>query len=158
MGISAIRPVQSQFPIQPVEPRRRTEKTSFTNRNTGPDTVSISDEALALSQMARSGDAVKTASSEGAQAAEALPDWFAGMLPASVLSSSKGLPGVREVLNGSGFNSMGLSEEDQRYCEELGRKFSEVLSAHGITTTDEYRESVSGNSSFGKIFQQELLR
>jgi len=120
--------------------------------------VNISREALHLSKMARSDDAAKAAAGKARDAARALPEWFTDMLPASARNSPTGLPGVREVLNGSGFGSLGLSEEDQSYCEALSGKFSEVLNAHGITTTDEYMESVSGNSAFGKIFQQELFK
>ena len=53
MSISAITSVQSQYAAQPAQPRRKREASSRADRNAGPDTVSLSPEALALAKTAR---------------------------------------------------------------------------------------------------------
>ena len=54
MSISAIRPIQGQRIAWSPQTRRGTGASRSENRNSGPDTIRISPEALALSKTARS--------------------------------------------------------------------------------------------------------
>ncbi len=53
MSVSAIRPIQGQQVAWSPQLGRKTDSPRFADRNAGPDTVSISSEALALSKTAR---------------------------------------------------------------------------------------------------------
>ena len=53
MSVSAIRPIQGQQIAWPPQAGRKTDSPRLADRNAGPDTVSISPEALALSKTAR---------------------------------------------------------------------------------------------------------
>lgn len=97
MSISAIRAVQGQQALQSLEPRRRPDKNRPVDRNAGPDTVSISPEALALSKAARTESAlqpVPAGASPGAGDIASLPRWLANTPTASAASGSGGLSGL----------------------------------------------------------------
>ena len=53
MSVSAIRPIQGQQIAWSPQAGRKTDSPRLADRNAGPDTVSISPEALALSKTAR---------------------------------------------------------------------------------------------------------
>ena len=53
MSVSAIRPIQGQQIAWSPQAGRKTDPPRLADRNAGPDTVSISPEALALSKTAR---------------------------------------------------------------------------------------------------------
>ena len=75
MSVSAIRPIQGQQIAWPPQAGRKTDSPRFADRNAGPDTVSISPEALALSKTARadtSDTLVREVADEGAAFAESL--------------------------------------------------------------------------------------
>ena len=75
MSVSAIRPIQGQQIAWPPQAGRKTDSPRLADRNAGPDTVSISPEALALSKTARadtSDTLVREVADEGAAFAESL--------------------------------------------------------------------------------------
>lgn len=94
MSISAIRPLQGQQAVQSLEPRRRPDKNRSVDRNAGPDTVSFSPEALALSKTARAEATLQTApadTSPGAGDIASLPRWLLNTPTASAANGPSGL-------------------------------------------------------------------
>ena len=93
MSISAIRPVQGQQAVQSPEPRRKPDKARPADRNAGPDTVSISPEALALSKAARTEARLQTspaATSPDAGDMASLAGWLVNTPTASAANGSGG--------------------------------------------------------------------
>ena len=81
MSISAVKSIQSQYAAQPIQPRRKQESSARADRNAGPDTVSLSPEALALAKTARVEAGVPALPVSGSPVsgeALALPEWLAG--------------------------------------------------------------------------------
>ena len=75
MSVSAIRPIQGQQIAWSPQAGRKTDSPRLADRNAGPDTVSISPEALALSKTARADIAdalIREVADEGAAFAENL--------------------------------------------------------------------------------------
>ena len=155
MQISAVKPTQGYSIDSLTAPRRKPFHDLAVNRNTGPDTVSISSEAMALSKISHPDSKAGKAKSTEAT----LPGWFTELLPSGI--QNKPLPGLGEVLQpgGAAFSLPALGNpEDQQYAEELFRKFSEILNEHGISTASAFTESTAKDNAFGKILQRELLK
>ena len=75
MSVSAIRPIQGQQIAWSPQAGRKTDSPRLADRNAGPDTVSISPEALALSKTARADTSytlIREVADEGAAFTESL--------------------------------------------------------------------------------------
>ena len=155
MSISAIRPLQGQQAVYSLENRRKPEKTRSADRNAGPDTVSLSPEALALSKASRAA-ALQVESQPDADGGSTLPGWLTDMLSGGGFA---GLPGLKDSLEPEdGLNTPGPDGLAQQDWEQLGQKLASILNAHGISGTENFTEAGSAANAFGKILQQELFR
>ena len=102
MSISAIRPLQGQQLVQNLEPRRRLDKAKPADRNAGPDTVSISPAALALSKAERTEAALPAPQAEAPPSAgdiASLPFGLLSTTGSSATGAANG-PGSSAALTG----------------------------------------------------------
>ena len=155
MSISAVRSIQGQYAVQPVENRRKPGATQPSNKNTGPDTVSISPEALALSEANRANTLQMDAQPEHDNGA-VLPGWLADLLSGS---AAVGLSGLKDMLGSeNGVAAFGKNEFDQQDWEQLGQKLADILNTHGISSAGDMPKGDTAANAFGKILQQELFK
>lgn len=159
MAIAAIKAVQG-YQIDGISPARRkpAKEESVLNRNTGPDTVNLSDEALALAKASRSEELAGQSSSANA----AVPAWLKALLPAELLDRAGSLQQSGAALSGHSSGASGLSsplsEDNEAYLETLFRNVADLLQSHGITTAESFAVSAGADNAFGAILRQELFK
>ena len=129
MSVSAIRPIQGQQIAWPPQAGRKTDSPRLADRNAGPDTVSISPEALALSKPARAGtldDLMQEVAGEDTAFAENL-SVLPGQLAAAGSGASTAGPGA---LAGTTMDPAAAALDDSSFGRILRRELIKAINAY----------------------------